>query len=343
MQHGLALRATARSDGLITVHAAGVLDNNTLDRFESALAKARERGAKSVVVDCEEVRYVSSAGFGELIRYHDLLKESGGVLVLARVAPKVGVILEMLGLKSLIPVVASLEEAIRIAERGEVPEPTRTVEVNRIPPSPQRERVTPEQRFRPSPVETPVPTEPLPEDDSSAAECLFCDARILPGVPGDLGACAACGAPFEVEESGLLRFEWGDAEESCDAFHLTLHMTPHGMAALAGMVEGLLADRQVEPAAARRFAREVVQVCLLITEHAYAVNERGLLHLLAVSTAERLTLRVIDRGRDLAAEANTIFETQAGRLLDFHYERVAEGVHATRFAFEWPDAETGTG
>jgi anti-sigma B factor antagonist len=343
VQHGLALRATARSDGLITVHAAGVLDNNTLDRFEAALAKARERGAKSVVVDCEEVRYVSSAGFGELIRYHDLLKENGGVLVLARVAPKVGVILEMLGLKSLIPVVASLEEAIRIAERGEVPEPARPPDVNRVSVAPPRERLPVEPRIaaelgaRPVPLERPASAEP------TAAECIFCDARLPSGAPGSRSTCAACGAPYEVAESGGLRFEWGEDEGACDAFHLTFHMTPHGMAALAGMIEAMLADREVEHVPTRRFSRDVVQVCLLISEHAYAADERGLLHLLAVSTPERLALRVVDRGRDLTAEAGAIFESQASRLLDFEYGRLAEGVQATRFAFAWPAGESEPG
>ena len=109
------------------------------------------------------------------------------------------------------------------------------------------------------------------------------------------------------------------------------------------MAEAMLADRGVGHLATRRFSRDVVQVCLLISEHAYAAGERGLLHLLAVSTPERLVLRVIDRGRDLGDEAATIFESQADRLLDFEYGVVEEGVHATRFAFAWPSGESETG
>lgn len=118
MQHDLVIRATESPDKILTLHLGGVIDAHTLDKFERRLAEAVEQGARSIVLDCEELRYVNSSGFGELIRYFDRLREQGGTLVLARVAPKVGIILEMLGLKSLIPMAVSLDAAIEVARQG---------------------------------------------------------------------------------------------------------------------------------------------------------------------------------------------------------------------------------
>ena len=75
MPHDLVLRAEERPDGVVLIHRAGVIDAHTLDKFEGALDQALEDGAKSLVLDCEELRYVNSSGFGELIRYFDRLRE----------------------------------------------------------------------------------------------------------------------------------------------------------------------------------------------------------------------------------------------------------------------------
>ena len=123
MQADLVVRVAREPKGPTLIHLAGVIDTHTLDTFERALKAVLDAGARAVVIDCEELRYVNSSGFGELIRYHDRLCEIGGCLVIARVPPKVGVILEMLGLKSLIPVAAGLDEAREAALNPSEPPP----------------------------------------------------------------------------------------------------------------------------------------------------------------------------------------------------------------------------
>ncbi len=117
MQYDLAIRNDPPQDRIATIGLGGVVDAHTLDKFEAALRSAAEGDVRSVVLDCEELRYINSSGFGELIRYSDRLREKGGSLVLARVPPKVGIILEMLGLKRLIPTAPSLAEAILAAKQ----------------------------------------------------------------------------------------------------------------------------------------------------------------------------------------------------------------------------------
>jgi anti-sigma B factor antagonist len=316
VQPDLVLRAASCPDGVVRVQLAGVIDAHTLDHFEAGLNGALEHGAKSILLDCEELRYVNSAGFGELIRYFDRIKEKGGTLVLARVPPKVGVILEMLGLKSLIPIVASLEEGAEIAAKGSeaiVPAPP--------PPLP------------PPPAPAPARTErPAVAVDERIVACAFCDIQVRVGGEGRW-ACPACGAPFTTTPEGGVAFDWSNAD--AEALHLTMEVSPRSLAALAGLIEGVLIERRVPHARMRRFAREAAHVCHLLNENAFVKSGRGPLHVLALAGPQRLNLRIVDRGRALGDEARRIFSTQAHLFLGFRYRTLYEGVNVTEFAFAY--------
>lgn len=334
MQHDLVIRATESPDKILTLHLGGVIDAHTLDKFERRLAEAVEQGARSIVLDCEELRYVNSSGFGELIRYFDRLREQGGTLVLARVAPKVGIILEMLGLKSLIPMAVSLDAAIEVARQGPAAAP------QPLPAPPKQEeggaaggeepvaaRHLPEERR--SRIRS---TRPVLSTDKRTVVCAFCDTRLRIGGEGRW-ACPACGAPFATTREGGVAFDWSRAD--AEALHLTFDVTPRTLAAFAGMLEGILVERRVAHARMRRFAREAAHVCHVVAEGAYEGGRKGPLHILALAGPQRLHLRIVDRGRALAADSSRVFATQARLFLDFRYATVGEHLNVTEFAFAY--------
>jgi anti-anti-sigma factor len=340
LQHDLVLRATEHPDGILTLHLGGVIDAHTLDKFERRLAEAMKQGIRSLVLDCEELRYVNSSGFGELIRYFDRLREGGGTLVLARVAPKVGIILEMLGLKSLIPMASSLDSALEMAKLGPAAAP--------VPPpaaAPAREEEgTGASSDRPG--EEPATARHLPEErrsriravrpvlstDKRTVVCAFCDTRLRIGGEGRW-ACPACGAPFATTREGGVAFDWSRAD--AEAIHLTFDVTPRALAAFAGLVEGILVERRVPHARMRRFAREAAHVCHLVAENAFDGGRKGPLHVLALAGPQRLHLRIVDRGRSLGQDAARVFATQSRLFLDFRYATVEEHLNVTEFAFAY--------
>ncbi len=346
MQHDLALRASARQDGVFTIHLAGVIDAHTLDKFEAGLGKAVEKGAKSLLLDCEEIRYVNSAGFGELIRYHDRLKERGGTLVLARVPPKVGVILEMLGLKSLIPLATSVEQGLRIAAKGAEADPIVAAPTARIPvskpgmtPLGQAQTATPlsatatasRLSTQPPPSRIHV-NRPILTTDERTVVCAFCDTRMRIGGSGRW-ACPACGAPFSATKEGGVAFDWSRAD--AEAMHLTFDVSARTLAGFAGVLEGILVERRVSHARMRRFAREAAHVCHLIGEHAFERGRRGPIHVLALAGPQRLHLRIVDRGRSLSDQIAKVFSTQARLFLDFRYSSPIDNINLTEFAFAY--------
>jgi len=342
LQHDLAIRTTEHPDRILTLHLGGVIDAHTLDKFEHRLGEAVKDGWRSLVLDCEELRYVNSSGFGELIRYFDRLREQGGTLVLARVAPKVGIILEMLGLKSLIPMTVSLEAGLETARLGPAAAPlaaplAEEEEASGYGPAgasagesgeePTATRHLPEQRR--SRIRA---TRPVLSTDKRTVVCAFCDTRLRIGGEGRW-ACPACGAPFAATREGGIAFDWSRAD--AEAIHLTFDVTPRSLAAFAGLVEGILVERRVPHARMRRFAREAAHVCHLLAEHAFEGGRKGPLHILALAGPQRLHLRIVDRGRALGDEASRVFATQARLFLDFRYATVDEHLNVTEFAFAY--------
>jgi anti-sigma B factor antagonist len=342
----LAIRTVREPDGPLFLHLAGVVDAHTLDEFEAALSGALESGASRVVLDCEEIRYVNSAGFGELIRYHDRLGEQGGLLVLARVPPKVGVILEMLGLKSLIPVVTGLEEARSLPDSPPpAPAVAPRIEPSIAHPTARSSGGSPAGSTA-GPAGAPLVSERAPVSRgvdvpgrslrappvTETVVCAVCDARLRIAGEGEW-SCASCGAPFTATEQGGIAFDWSRAD--ADGVHLTFDVSPRTLAAFAGMLEGILVERRVSHARMRRFTREAAHVCHLLAENAFEEGSSGPLHVLALAGPQRLHLRIVDRGRSLHERADRVFSTQKRLFLDFLYGSQIEGVNMTEFAFAY--------
>lgn len=334
MQYDLLLRAEPVQQGTATLRLSGVIDAHTLDKFEAALGKLAASGARSILLDCEELRYVNSSGFGELIRYFDRLRERGGVLVLARVPPKVAIILEMLGLKSLIPIAATLDEGRRLALEGppaKAEAAPAAAEAASAPPSaPPAPPASSADAGRIDRRATPAAA-PL-RADARIVLCGFCDTRVRIGGAGRW-ICPACGAPFSATAEGGVAFDWSLAES--EAVHMTFDVSPRALAAFAGLLEGVLTERRVSHARMRRFAREAAHVCHLLAETAYAGGRRGPLHALVLAGPQRMVVRIVDRGRAIEGEAAKLFDAAQKLFLEFRYETLAEGVHATEFAFAY--------
>ncbi|MDH3590644.1 MAG: hypothetical protein OER88_02105, partial [Planctomycetota bacterium] len=267
----------------------------------------------------------------------------GGTLVLARVPPKVGVILEMLGLKSLIPMATSVEQGLRLAAKG--------AQAEVKPPAAPRPPVSKPGLTKSAVTATPIPaappasrlgTQPQPSrirvnrpiltTDERTVVCAFCDTRMRIGGSGRW-ACPACGAPFSATKEGGVAFDWSRAD--AEAIHLTFDVSPRTLAAFAGVLEGILVERRVSHARMRRFAREAAHVCHLIGDHAFERGRRGPVHVLALAGPQRLHLRLVDRGKSLSDEIAKVFSTQARLFLDFRYSSPIENVNLTEFAFAY--------
>lgn len=105
---------TEQKDAVTVVRASGDLNAASCGKVEEQLTSLIAAGHQRLVLDLENVRYVSSAGLRVFLLIAK--KVSGkGAFVLSHAAEPVRQVLDMTGFSSIINVQPSLEEAVRVA------------------------------------------------------------------------------------------------------------------------------------------------------------------------------------------------------------------------------------
>ena len=102
-----------KQDGISIMRLLGRLDSNTSPEFEQKLFATIEDGEKSVIVDFEELDYISSAGLRVLLKAAKELKRSQGKIVLCSMKDYIKEVFEIAGFVSLFPIVPTVGEAIK--------------------------------------------------------------------------------------------------------------------------------------------------------------------------------------------------------------------------------------
>lgn len=102
-----------RQDGVMILGLKGRLDSNTSDGFEKKLLGMVQSGEARLVLDFEELDYISSAGLRVLLKAAKELKRSNGRLFICSMKDYIREIFEMSGFVSFLPIYTSLEDSLR--------------------------------------------------------------------------------------------------------------------------------------------------------------------------------------------------------------------------------------
>ena len=97
------------------------LDSATSTVFESRLLGLIDRGERKIVVDCNSLEYVNSAGLKVFLLAAKRLEPLAGKLVLCALAPSVLMIFEMIGFTRIMKIVPSLADAMEAVGGGAPP------------------------------------------------------------------------------------------------------------------------------------------------------------------------------------------------------------------------------
>jgi len=103
------LRTSAQRDRVLA-ELRGSIDERTAPQLKRLFESLR---APSVILDFAAVAYVNSSGLGTLVGESDRVRSRGGRMTLVRVAAKVKVVFEMLGLNAFFDI-ADDREALRL-------------------------------------------------------------------------------------------------------------------------------------------------------------------------------------------------------------------------------------
>jgi len=99
-------------DNVGVLYPAGHLDAHSVERFENEMLKMLDDSIVKIVVNCDELNYISSAGMGIIMGYLDEIREKGGDIKLSNVIDRVYEIFDLVGFTEIYDFMKDEKEAI---------------------------------------------------------------------------------------------------------------------------------------------------------------------------------------------------------------------------------------
>lgn len=100
-------------ENLTLIELEGEIDARTAPQFEQAILSEIETGKYYIVVGCEKLTYISSAGLGVFMSFIEEIRELGGDIKIFGMQPELKEIVETLGFSDIYDIVDDLSMAIQ--------------------------------------------------------------------------------------------------------------------------------------------------------------------------------------------------------------------------------------
>ena len=102
-----------QEDGVAVLQPEGFINAHTVRQFEAALEAQVQAGRHTILLDCRNLHYISSAGLGAIMGLIEPVREHGGDIVLCGMQSNVQEIFDTLGFTQLYQVFDSREAALQ--------------------------------------------------------------------------------------------------------------------------------------------------------------------------------------------------------------------------------------
>jgi anti-anti-sigma factor len=100
------------ADGVAVMRPEGFINAHTVRMFEDALEKLVAEGRFTILLDCQGLNYISSAGLGAIMGLIESVREHGGDILLCNLHDNVYAIFDTLGFTELYRVFPGEVEAL---------------------------------------------------------------------------------------------------------------------------------------------------------------------------------------------------------------------------------------
>lgn len=97
----------------------GELDAHTASQLEDSLKKLIDQQKHQIIVNCENLNYIASAGLGVFMAYIEDVRSLGGDIKLTNMNAKVYNVFDLLGFPSLYDILEDEDDAIKKFENDE--------------------------------------------------------------------------------------------------------------------------------------------------------------------------------------------------------------------------------
>lgn len=107
-----------RAQNHITVFSiSGRLDSSASQEFDKRIVLAMGNGVRNIVVDCQKLDYITSAGLRVIVKTAKKLSPENGKIILCSMADYVKEVFEIAGFDAFLPIVPTIEEALEMVGR----------------------------------------------------------------------------------------------------------------------------------------------------------------------------------------------------------------------------------
>ncbi len=101
-----------KNSGIITFQLKGRLDSNTSNDFEERLLNSIQSGEIKIILDFENLEYISSAGLRVLLKAARELKGGEGKMMLCSLKDYIREVFDLSGFVSFLPIYDNMDECI---------------------------------------------------------------------------------------------------------------------------------------------------------------------------------------------------------------------------------------
>lgn len=102
----------ALRDNVMWIDSGNILDNNNAHEMVATINEALEAGYHHVILNMEQLEFLSSAGVGSILGTVEAAREAGGDILLCNASPTILHVLEVLDLSDYLTIMADQDEAI---------------------------------------------------------------------------------------------------------------------------------------------------------------------------------------------------------------------------------------
>jgi len=109
----ITVRKIGPAEEILLVKVEGSLDAHTVPSFETKMNKLINEGNTNLLIDAENINYISSAGLGVFMSILDTVEEKGGSLSVLKATDQFTKVFAMMGFDDLFSSYSTEEEAIK--------------------------------------------------------------------------------------------------------------------------------------------------------------------------------------------------------------------------------------
>ncbi|MCB0515226.1 MAG: STAS domain-containing protein [Chitinophagales bacterium] len=104
---------TQQDNGVYTLFLEGEVDASSSIVLDKAIQEALDKQQFNLLVNCHQLRYISSAGLGVFLAYFDNISKQKGKLVFSNMKPSIYETFRLLGLSQIFTIENTTDEALK--------------------------------------------------------------------------------------------------------------------------------------------------------------------------------------------------------------------------------------